>query len=778
MGKCYFNSDWLKDTSYSEWLEQLSENREKFKCKYCGQAYLIGSSGIKALNTHMSSQKHMRASASHRGSSSMLSFATKSTPPSSLNQTATSTTSNPTSTTTKQPTLKVADTLKAEVRWTMHLVSSHSSARSSDDIGSIFQQMFPDSDIAKQFTCGRTKVGYLATFGIAPAIRDAILDSLRDSVTYVIMFDESHNADLGKKQLDVHVRFIDSEGMVRSKYIDSYFLGHASANDIMIHLRSFIEKAGSQKILQLSMDGPNVNWKVFKTLCKEMEDDNGMSLINIGSCGLHTVHNSFKKGVEDSGWGVEDVLKSLYYLFKESPARREDFFKVTEASKLPLKFCGHRWLENVPAAERALQIWPAILRYLSAVKKGTVNKPGCKSFLTLVDKEGDYLFKAKLHTFIFVAKIAKPFLEKFQADAPLSPFLGADLFAMTKRLYSLILTPEYVMTVTKASHLKIPKDLPSNAFKREADFSLGHQAEVILKELKEAGKVSELKLKDFRQNFLKFIKGMVNKILSKSPLKYDIVSFIQCLDPTVITLEPIKAKKLFKKVTEHLSLTKWIQGDEVDQVLYDFETLVDRLSQSTVRYNGERLDEFFIEHGQLDSSPALKKVIQMVLLLSHGNADVERGFSTNKEATVENLLEESLVAKRLICQYVKDNGPLAEIPINKKMLDYSSKAHKTYIDAIDKKKKDKEESEQTGKRKRKAEEITDMKAKKRKIELDIDLLIKSADEIIEKAVKETGKDVHASIVKSLAFKSDATKKKEEVKALAALINEREAELKL
>ncbi|RUS74969.1 hypothetical protein EGW08_017282 [Elysia chlorotica] len=369
----------------------------------------------------------------------------------------------------------------------------------------------------------------------------------------------------------------------------------------------------------------------------DFEPDPQPSLSNIDRLSLADTSNEGNEKSEDD-------------LGEESPARREDFFNVTEASKLPLKFCGHRWLENVPAAERALQIWPAILRYLSAVKKGTVNKPGCKSFLTLVvvDKEGGYLFKAKLHTFIFTAQIAKPFLEKFQADAPLSPFLGADLFALTKRLYSLILTPEYGITVSEASQLKMPKDLPSSAFKQEADFNISHQAEVILKEMKEAGR--------FQHNVT---------ILSKSPLKYDFANYIQCLDPTVITLEPIKAKKLFKKVAEHLSATKWIQGDEVDQVFFDFET-VDRLSQSTVRYSGERLDEFFMEHGRLDSSPVLKKIIQMVLLLSHGNADVESGFSTNKEATVENLLEESLVAKSLICQHVKDNGPLAELPINKK----------------------------------------------------------------------------------------------------------------
>jgi hypothetical protein len=53
-------------------------------------------------------------------------------------------------------------------------------------------------------------------------------------------------------------------------------------------------------------------------------------LINIGSCGLHVIHNSFKTGAAASGWDISSVLRSLYYLFKDAPARREDYAKITK----------------------------------------------------------------------------------------------------------------------------------------------------------------------------------------------------------------------------------------------------------------------------------------------------------------------------------------------------------------------------------------------------------------------------------------------------------------
>ena len=39
------------------------------------------------------------------------------------------------------------------------------------------------------------------------------------------------------------------------------------------------------------------------------------------------------------------------------------------------------------------------------------------------------------------------------------------------------------------------------------------------------------------------------------------------------------------------------------------------------------------------SLPFKKKVLKIVLTLSHGQAEVERGFSLNKEVIVENLLD-------------------------------------------------------------------------------------------------------------------------------------------
>ena len=83
-------------------------------------------------------------------------------------------------------------------------------------------------------------------------------------------------------------------------------------------------------------------------------------LLNVGSCSLHVVHGAFRNGIKQTNWGIDLLLRSLHNLFNETPARWEDYTKITGSGVFPQQFCGHRWLEDKKVAERALEIWPNI----------------------------------------------------------------------------------------------------------------------------------------------------------------------------------------------------------------------------------------------------------------------------------------------------------------------------------------------------------------------------------------------------------------------------------
>ena len=87
----------------------------------------------------------------------------------------------------------------------------------------------------------------------------------------------------------------------------------------------------------------------FLDLLNEYRSDNELPhVINIGTCGLHTIHNSMKHGENSSGWKLNKLLQSMYNIFEEAPKRCKKYKEITLAktSDYPLQFCSHLWVEN------------------------------------------------------------------------------------------------------------------------------------------------------------------------------------------------------------------------------------------------------------------------------------------------------------------------------------------------------------------------------------------------------------------------------------------------
>ncbi|XP_041865027.1 uncharacterized protein LOC121654791 [Melanotaenia boesemani] len=258
--------------------------------------------------------------------------------------------------------------------------------------------MFTDSDIAKSFTCGKDKTAYVIGFGIAPHFKKVLIKSVNDAGPYVLMFDESMNQSLKQKQLDIHIRFWKDD-RVMSSYFGSQFLGHARAEDLLQNIKECIVQLNLRHLLSVSMDGPNVNFKMLELLQNEFHGD--AQLISVGSCGLHTLHNAMKAGF--TTWHVDKLLRAMHYIFHNVPARREDYTSTTGSSTFPRSFCGHRWVENVPVAERAVDIWPMLLTYIDAVEKKKVPNPHTASYDTLLAARADDFIIPKLQFFLSVA---------------------------------------------------------------------------------------------------------------------------------------------------------------------------------------------------------------------------------------------------------------------------------------------------------------------------------------------------------------------------------------
>ena len=83
----------------------------------------------------------------------------------------------------------------------------------------------------------------------------------------------------------------------------------------------------------------------------------------------------------------------------------------------------------------------------------------------------------------------------------------------------------------------------------------------------------------------------------------------------------------------------------------------------------------------------LREVVKLVMILSHGNARVESGFSVNEEMLVENVSEGSLVARRMVFDGVMNEGGISNVDIDRKMLKFVNNVYSEYVKQLEKQKR-------------------------------------------------------------------------------------------
>ncbi|XP_041376341.1 uncharacterized protein LOC121388878 [Gigantopelta aegis] len=532
------------------------------------------------------------------------------------------------------------------------------SYKSCEKIDDLFQKMFPDSKIAKIFTCGEKKCAYVICFGLAPYFRDELLDKFCD-LDYVLLFDESLNHKTQNKQLDIYVRFCDKDTRkVTTRYFDSAFIGHATANYMIVHFTELTKKLKLGNMIQLSMDGPNINWSFYDKLSAELKSVNtAPSLINIGSCGLHVIHGGFKSACDSVDWDIAGLLRAMHTLFKDTPASREDYEEINGCKLYPLKHCATRWVEDVPVANRAMEVLPLMKKYVETVQqhpnKYTVLKT--QSFKRVKDASENPLTLVKLQFFVSLAEESLPFLVKFQTDNPVLPFLSKELEKLMRNLM-MRCVKSGILNKADIPSLLLKVDITkSEVLKSYKHVNVGFSATHKLKELIATKTISERQELKFQMECRDMLVKEIGKLLEKSPLKYSLTRNVMYLAPGHMVADPEDCRARFSCVLSTLVHCKRIKEHTCDGLLKEYDTFF----QEVVRPNKHKFKDFDMKSCRLDNFlgeymdknnayTALWAVIRMLLVLLHGQASVERGFSINKVLMVDNMSEISISAQSCV----------------------------------------------------------------------------------------------------------------------------------
>lgn len=733
--KTTFNNEWLTDSAFASWLQAVPADPHRARCTLCSKTFDLSNMGRQAIVSHKSGVKHQRNStAATKQQPTLTKFRivpqnedapseqpTVSVEPSAPPNASLSTTvEQPAATVRKRSALSSFlsndAVIKAEVLWALQIIAKHQSYRSCDKLRELFQEMFSDSEIAGKFTLSPTKASYVIVYGLAPYFRSALDDVLKTCDAYVACFDEALNKVSQRGQMDIVLRFWDpSSNAVATRYLTSVFLGHATAADLEQKFKEGLGSLPLTKLMQISMDGPNVNLKFLDSM-KSNLDDNQRQLIDIGSCGLHVLHGAFRTGHDKAGWSINDFLRAIYWLFKDSPARRADFTASTGSTRFAKKFCAVRWVENVDVASRALQVLPHVKKYIAENSKKLPKNTTCKNIQLACS---DAFISAKTQFFISIASVIEPFLRKYQTNSPMVPFMYNDLGSCVRTLMNRFVKKEVLAaadTVFKLSKVDVASKENLCSYK---DVDIGVAAKAEMRHIK----ASDRDHMQFRMECIQFLSAMTAKILERSPLKRHFVRFASSLAPASVMLGNTSTQENFRRLVETLYEAHCVSAQTADSAKVQFTDLCASASNEleplfkSFSASDAKLDAFYFEMlGDKTEFSALWQVVKLTLILSHGNAAVESGFSINNDMLVENLLEESLVGQRTVYDSIQKAGGVLSVNIDKRMLQFVRAARSRWEEALHKSRAAEDRGKSAAAEKRKAaQEIKTLETKKAKL---------------------------------------------------------------
>ena len=124
-------------------------------------------------------------------------------------------------------------------------------------------------------------------------------------------------------------------------------------------------------------------------------------------------------------WNLDKFCKNIFSIFKQSPARREDYLEANNLLDshedkdvgylFPERFCGHRWLENGKVIKRAISVLPYLKQNFNFLIEEK-NVPKDDRFELVKDKQAHRFLAAELEFSLYILNEIEPFLIFFQAE--------------------------------------------------------------------------------------------------------------------------------------------------------------------------------------------------------------------------------------------------------------------------------------------------------------------------------------------------------------------------
>ena len=237
-----------------------------------------------------------------------------------------------------------------------------------------------------------------------------------------------------------------------------------------------------------------------------------------------------------------------------------------------------------------------------------------------------------------------------------------------------------------------------------------------------------------------------------------------------------KSLERFKKLVLDLTASKIISNEDGDKGITEFRDLMSQLcimSKLKSYTTCQRLDTFFFTTLEIGKYSSFSLIVQSVLVLHNGQAEVERGFSVSKEIMEDNMSELTLVSRRLVKDYLRaESIECDQVVITKEMV-RSVQSSRFKYDLYLKEKQQRERTEAQ----LKEQEIVRNQLKLYRSEKEskqklFEVLKKEANDVFMKASQEENMTkVKVLLVKGKGLNEEAEKVQEDISVIKKKIED-------
>ena len=507
---------------------------------------------------------------------------------------------------------------EAEIKIAAFLAEHNIAFNVMDHLSELIPTLFPDSQIASNIKCKRTKATCIVRNVLGAQFHEDLVSQLKTS-PFSILLDETTDVST-TKQLCAVVRLFDSSTeCIASRFFRLYEVSKADAETLFTTVKEDLEKIGIplNNIIGYAADGANVMMGGHNSVRTRMEELNPH--IFTMKCICHSAAICASNACTKLPRDTEDFIREVYSHFSHSAKRLSEYnafqhFTDTEPHKL-LRPCQTRWLSLNQCVQRILEQWDALTEYF----KGSVKVDRLLQSERLLSLLQNPHFKLFYQFLAFVLPKFTNFNLLFQSASPNLHKLHNECESLYRDLLSCYMSNSYIRPrpVGDINPNSVEFMLPLNAMYLGVD---------VMKELstpKIKGRPDLVRI--FLERCRDFFVTAAMEIRQRFPLDDPVIKSLKILDPSFSHTE------FPSLVSVAVRFPNLIAASQLQQLDNEWRLL----AYSNLPFQIEELpiDQFW---GRLstvtDGAGAPKFAILATLMkgllsLPHSNADTERVFS-------------------------------------------------------------------------------------------------------------------------------------------------------